>query len=152
MAGRRHEKSSMKAGILACLLPGFALLPMPVLAPAIVSCGTEYGRPAIPTPIKVGGIHGNPAPGDSFVGDRCSSVFRVRERKRRGYGRPIQYIIENDRWNGELAAQGASKLVQDMGIIAVVRNGSFVKMRANRLLKNRHLRPVWRVRPDRSDY
>ena len=46
-------------------------------------------------------------------------------------GRPIQFLIEDDQWKPEVAAQVASKLIKDKGVVAFVGNGSFVSMTVN---------------------
>ena len=44
---------------------------------------------------------------------------------------PIEYLVENDQWNPELAAQVAIKLVKDEEVVALVGNGSVVSMAVN---------------------
>ena len=120
-------KLKMLAGLLAI---GAAL--SPGLARADVACGAGTGVSATGTPIKVGGIHGNAAPGDfSSATDAAAAYFACVNENGGVHGRPIDYMVENDQWNPEFAAQAASKLVQDEGVVAMVSNGSFVESSVN---------------------
>jgi len=102
------------------------------LALAALNCGDNTGKMASGTPIKVGGIHGNAAPGDfSASTDAAAAYFDCVNANGGVHGRPIEYIVENDQWNPELAAQVAAKLVEDENVIAMVGNGSFVEMSVN---------------------
>jgi len=101
-------------------------------AMAAPSCGANTGEPATGEPIKVGGIHGNAAPGDfSSSTDAAAAYFACVNANGGIHGRPIEYLVENDQWNPELAAQAASKLVKDEGVVALVGNGSFLEMAVN---------------------
>ena len=120
-------KTKLYAGLVAMgglMAPGLAL--------ADVNCGANTGEAATGAPIKVGGIHGNAAPGDfSAATDAAAAYFACVNANGGVHGRPIEYMVENDQWNPELAAQAASKLVEDEGVIALVSNGSFVEMSVN---------------------
>jgi len=96
------------------------------------SCGPGKGKAATGKPIKVGAIHGNAAPGDfSSATDAAAAYFACVNASGGVHGRPIQYLVENDQWNPELAAQAVSKLVQDQKVVAMVGNASFVEMSVN---------------------
>lgn len=96
------------------------------------SCGMATGEAATGAPIIVGGIHGNAAPGDfSASTDAASAYFDCVNANGGINGRPIDYRVENDQWNPELAAQAAAKLVNDAGAVAMVGNGSFIEMAVN---------------------
>lgn len=128
----------MKQKLYAGLLTAGALL-VPGLALADVNCGANTGQAASGAPIKVGGIHGNAAPGDfSAATDAASAYFSCVNANGGIHGRPIEYMVENDQWNPELAAQAASKLVEDEGVVAMVSNGSFVEMSVNAPLYAQH--------------
>ena len=72
-------------------------------------CGSGNGQPAAGAPIKVGGIIGNAAPGDfSSSADAAAAYFKCVNANGGVHGRPIEYMVENDQWNPELAAQAAS--------------------------------------------
>jgi branched-chain amino acid transport system substrate-binding protein len=47
------------------------------------------------------------------------------------HGRPIHYLIADDQWNPETAAQVAAKLVRDNKVVAMAGNASFVECGAN---------------------
>lgn len=95
-------------------------------------CGLGTGEPATGEPIKVGGINGNAPPGDFSGGtDGAAAYFACVNANGGINGRPIEYIVENDQWNPELAGQVATKLVKDEGVVALVGNGSVVEMAVN---------------------
>ena len=95
-------------------------------------CGANTGEAASGAPILVGGIHGNAAPGDfSAATDAAAAYFKCVNANGGIGGRPIEYMVENDQWNPELAAQAAAKLVGDTPTVALVGNGSFVEMAVN---------------------
>ncbi|WP_299151679.1 ABC transporter substrate-binding protein [uncultured Tateyamaria sp.] len=95
-------------------------------------CGTNTGEAATGEPIKVGGIHGNAAPGDfSSSTDSAAAYFSCVNANGGIHGRPIEYLVENDQWNPELAGQAASKLLVDEAVVAMVGNGSFLEMAVN---------------------
>ncbi len=105
---------------------------IPSQAEAAPKCGLNTGQAATGKPIIVGGIHGNAAPGDfSASTDAAKAYFDCVNANGGINGRPIDYRVENDQWNPELAAQAASKLVKDAGAVAMVGNGSFMEMAVN---------------------
>lgn len=121
----------MNTKIYAGLLAAGALL-APGLAAAAPNCGANTGEAATGAPIKIGGIHGNAAPGDfSSATDAATAYFACVNANGGIDGRPIEYMVENDQWNPELAAQAAAKLVTDEGVVAMVGNASFVEMSVN---------------------
>ncbi len=105
---------------------------VPSQAEAAPKCGMNTGKAATGKPIVVGGIHGNAAPGDfSASTDAAKAYFDCVNANGGINGRPIDYRIENDQWNPEMAAQAASKLVKDAKAVALVGNGSFMEMAVN---------------------
>lgn len=95
-------------------------------------CGMGTGEKATGEPIKVGGINGNAPPGDFSGGTDAAAAYFACVNDNGGInGRPIEYIVENDQWNPELASQVANKLVVDEGVVALVGNGSVVDMAVN---------------------
>lgn len=95
-------------------------------------CGLNTGKKATGKPILVGGINGNAPPGDFSGGtDAAAAYFRCVNENGGINGRPIRYLVENDQWNPELAAQVATKLIKDRGVVAFVGNGSVVSMAVN---------------------
>lgn len=96
------------------------------------TCGASTGKAATGEAIKVGGIHGNAAPGDfSSSTDAAKAYFDCVNANGGIHGRPVDYMVENDQWNPELASQAASKLVVDKAVVAMVGNGSFIEMSVN---------------------
>ncbi|MEP3778941.1 MAG: ABC transporter substrate-binding protein [Paracoccaceae bacterium] len=96
------------------------------------ACGLATGEAATGEPIKVGGINGNAPPGDFSGGTDAAAAYFACVNDNGGInGRPIEYIVENDQWNPELAGQVATKLVKDEGVVALVGNGSVVSMAVN---------------------
>lgn len=96
------------------------------------SCGLGTGEVATGDPIKVGGINGNAPPGDFSGGTDAAAAYFACVNANGGInGRPIEYLVENDQWNPELAGQVATKLVKDEGVVALVGNGSVVSMAVN---------------------
>lgn len=121
----------MNKMIYAGLLTAGALL-APGVAAAGPLCGANTGQAATGAPIKVGGIHGNAAPGDfSSATDAAAAYFACVNANGGIGGRPIEYMVENDQWNPEMAAQAGAKLVTDAGVVAMVGNASFVEMSVN---------------------
>lgn len=123
-----NTTAPLLAGLAAL---GLALSATGALADAPV-CGLATGTPATGEPIKVGGIHGNAPPGDFSGGtDGAAAYFACVNANGGINGRPIAYLVENDQWNVELAAQVAGKLVNDEAVVALVGNGSVVEMAVN---------------------
>jgi branched-chain amino acid transport system substrate-binding protein len=99
---------------------------------AEATCGLGNGTKAEGEPILVGGINGNAPPGDFSGGtDAAAAYFKCVNDNGGINGRPIKYLVENDQWNPELAAQVATKLVKDDKVVALVGNGSVVSMAVN---------------------
>ncbi len=122
----------MKLGYLKAALIGVASFTFAGQASAAATCGANTGVAATGEPIVVGGIHGNAPPGDfSASTDAAKAYFDCVNANGGIHGRPIDYRIENDQWNPELAAQAAAKLVKDAGAVALVGNGSFIEMAVN---------------------
>ncbi|GAA6210220.1 ABC transporter substrate-binding protein [Cognatishimia sp. WU-CL00825] len=121
------------------LVTGMAALCLSVLSSTAAQaddgapiCGLNTGQAASGTPIKVGGINGNAPPGDFSGGtDGAAAYFDCVNANGGIHGRPIEYIVENDQWNPELAGQVATKLVKDENVVALVGNGSVVEMAVN---------------------
>lgn len=114
--------------MLGCLYFGLAV--EAVAAEPV--CGLNNGEQASGRPILVGGINGNAPPGDFSGGTDAAAAYFACVNANGGInGRPIEYLVENDQWNPELASQVATKLVKDRGVVALVGNGSVVSMAVN---------------------
>ena len=95
-------------------------------------CGLGNGKKATGKPILVGAVVGKTGPDDFSAGARTAKAYFDCVNANGGInGRPIQYLIEDDQWKPEVAAQVAAKLVKDRGVVALVGNGSFVEMTVN---------------------
>ena len=95
-------------------------------------CGLGNGQKATGTPILVGSVVGRTGPDDFSAGARAAQAYFNCVNENGGInGRPIEYLVEDDQWNPEVAGQVATKLVKDRGVVALVGNGSFVEMTVN---------------------
>jgi branched-chain amino acid transport system substrate-binding protein len=113
-------------------LAGLAMVATAGQAAAAPNCGMNTGKVADGAPVIVGGIYGNGAPGDwSSSTDSAAAYFACVNANGGLNGRPIQYLVEDDQWNPEAAAQGAAKLVNDKKAVALVGSGSFIEMAVN---------------------
>jgi branched-chain amino acid transport system substrate-binding protein len=122
----------LKTTLLAMsALAGFAVAAASS-ASAAPNCGLNTGKAADGAPVIVGGIFGNGAPGDwSSSTDSAKAYFDCVNANGGLNGRPIKYIVQDDQWNPEAAAQAAAKLVNDDKAVALVGSGSFVEMAVN---------------------
>jgi branched-chain amino acid transport system substrate-binding protein len=95
-------------------------------------CGLGNGEKAAGEPILVGSVVGETGPDDFSAGaDAARAYFNCVNANGGINGRPIEFLVEDDQWKPEVAAQVASKLVKDKGVVALVGNGSFVEMTVN---------------------
>ncbi|MBR9883636.1 MAG: ABC transporter substrate-binding protein [Oceanospirillales bacterium] len=95
-------------------------------------CGSGSGIVAQGEPILVGAITGATGPDDFSSATKAARAYFDCVNNSGGiHGRPIEYLIEDDQWNPEVAAQAASKLVKDVGVVAMVASSSFVEMTVN---------------------
>lgn len=107
------------------LLSGAAFAADPV-------CGLHNGTPATGAPIVIGAITGQTGPDDFSAATKSANAYFDCVNANGGInGRPIQYEIEDDQWNPEVAAQLAAKLVKDQGAVAMAGSASFVECGAN---------------------
>lgn len=101
-------------------------------AAAAPSCGLNNGQAVTGEPIKVGAIVGRTGPDDFSSASRAAKAYFDCVNANGGInGRPIEYLVEDDQWNPEVAAQVATKLVKDEEVVALVGNASFVEMGVN---------------------
>lgn len=103
-----------------------------VLAGEPTLCGQSGAAPASGTPILVGAIVGKTGPDDfSSAAAAARAYFKCVNDNGGIGGRPIEYLIEDDKWKPETAAQAASKLVKDRQVVALVGSASFIEMSVN---------------------
>jgi branched-chain amino acid transport system substrate-binding protein len=122
----------MKHSLLASAAAVAVLLITGGTSWAAPQCGLNNGQAATGEPIKVGAIVGQTGPDDfSSSADAAGAYFKCVNANGGINGRPIEYLVEDDQWNPEIAAQAATKLVKDAGVVALVGSGSFVEMGVN---------------------
>ena len=101
-------------------------------ADARLRCGLGTGQAATGEPIVVGGIVGETGPDDfSSAGDAAAAYFDCVNANGGINGRPVEYILEDDQWNPEVAGQVAARLVHDENVVALVGGASFVECGVN---------------------
>jgi len=99
---------------------------------ATPKCGDNTGKPATGEPIVIGAITGRTGPDDFSSPTRgTAAYFKCLNANGGIKGRPVQYVIEDDQWNPELAAQLAAKLVNDRKAVLMVGSASYVECGAN---------------------
>jgi branched-chain amino acid transport system substrate-binding protein len=95
-------------------------------------CGMGTGEAATGDPINVGAVVGATGPADfSSASKGAAAYFNCINANGGINGRPVNYIVEDDGWNPEQAAQVAAKLVNDDNVVAMVGSTSFVECAAN---------------------
>ncbi len=95
-------------------------------------CGLANGKAADGDPINVGAVVGATGPADfSSAGKGAAAYFNCVNANGGINGRPVNYIVQDDAWNPEQAAQVAAKLVNDDNVVAMVGSTSFVECAAN---------------------
>jgi branched-chain amino acid transport system substrate-binding protein len=96
------------------------------------SCGMNNGKKASGEPIVIGAVVGKTGPDDfSASASAASAYFKCVNENGGINGRPIDYVVADDQWNPETAAQVASKLVKDRKVVTMAGNSSFVECGAN---------------------
>ncbi|MBX4922302.1 MULTISPECIES: ABC transporter substrate-binding protein [Rhizobium] len=101
-------------------------------AQAAASCGDNSGKPATGEPIVIGAITGKTGPDDFSNSTKAAKAYFDCLNANGGIkGRPVKYLVEDDQWNPEIAAQLAAKLVNDEKAVLMVGNSSFVECGAN---------------------
>jgi branched-chain amino acid transport system substrate-binding protein len=96
------------------------------------ACGLNNGKPATGAPIPIGAIVGKTGPDDFSASSQAAAAYFKCVNANGGInGRPVDYMVQDDQWNPEVAAQAASRLVKDRKVVAMVGNSSFVECGAN---------------------
>ncbi|MDC0739333.1 ABC transporter substrate-binding protein [Cognatishimia sp. SS12] len=99
---------------------------------ADLQCGVSNGQAASGEPIVLGAIVGRTGPDDFGTSARAAEAYFDCVNENGGiHGRPVKYIVGDDQWNPEIAAQLAAKIVKDEGALAMVGNSSFMECAAN---------------------
>ena len=103
-----------------------------VSAHAAASCGDGSGQAATGEPIVIGAITGKTGPDDFSNSTKAAKAYFDCLNANGGIkGRPVKYVINDDQWNPETAAQLAAKLVNDEKAVLMVGNSSYVECGAN---------------------
>ena len=101
-------------------------------AQAAASCGDNTGQAASGEPIVIGAITGKTGPDDFSNSTKAAKAYFDCLNANGGIkGRPVSYLVEDDQWNPETAAQLAAKLVDDKKAVLMVGNSSYVECGAN---------------------
>ncbi len=95
-------------------------------------CGLGNGKKATGEPIQIGAVVGKTGPEDFSSSARSAQAYFNSVNANGGInGRPIQYTVQDDTWNPEVASQAATKLVKDTKVVAMAGSSSFVECGAN---------------------
>ena len=95
-------------------------------------CGMGNGKKASGEPIQIGAIVGKTGPEDFSSSARAAQAYFNCVNANGGInGRPIQYTVQDDTWNPDVASQAANKLVKDTKVVAMAGSSSFVECGAN---------------------
>lgn len=99
---------------------------------AAASCGEGTGTAATGEPIVIGAITGKTGPDDFSNSTKAAKAYFDCLNANGGIkGRPVKYLVEDDQWDPEKAAQLAAKLVDDEKAVLMVGNSSYVECGAN---------------------
>lgn len=121
----RINLQTLAIGLFLTLFSAFS-------AHAAASCGDNSGKPASGEPIIIGAITGKTGPDDFSNSTKAATAYFDCLNANGGIkGRPVKYIVGDDQWNPEIAAQLAAKLVNDEKAVLMVGNSSFVECGAN---------------------
>jgi branched-chain amino acid transport system substrate-binding protein len=95
-------------------------------------CGMNNGKAATGEPIQIGAVVGKTGPADFSGSAQAAAAFFKCVNANGGInGRPVNYDVEDDQWNPEVASQVAAKLVNDVKVVGMVGSSSFVECAAN---------------------
>lgn len=99
---------------------------------AAASCGDNTGAAATGEPIVIGAITGKTGPDDFSNSTKAAKAYFDCLNANGGIkGRPVKYLVEDDQWDPEKAAQLAARLVDDEKAVLMVGNSSYVECGAN---------------------
>jgi branched-chain amino acid transport system substrate-binding protein len=118
-----------------CVAASFAFAATERAAAGGPNCGLNTGKEATGKPIEIGAVVGKTGPADFSASARAAKAYFDCVNANGGInGRPVHYTIVDDAWNPEQAAQVATKLVKDTGVVAMIGNSSFVDCSVNEKL------------------
>lgn len=99
---------------------------------AAATCGPPNARPSTGAPIPIGSIVSRTGPEDFSSAGRSAAAYFACVNAQGGInGRPIRYLVRDDQWDPEIAAQAAAKLVADEKVVAMAGSSSQVECGVN---------------------
>jgi branched-chain amino acid transport system substrate-binding protein len=135
--GEKMKPSNFVAAALAAMIVIMAAAGS-ALAAGKPTCGLSNGTAATGAPIPIGSINGVTGPDDfSSSGRAADAYFKCVNANGGINGRPVKYIMADDQWKPDVAAQVATKLVQDDKVVAMIGSNSVVECGANAGLYDR---------------
>ena len=106
---------------------------------AAPDCGMNTGKAATGTPIPIGTVTSASGVGSFHEADLAvQAYFKCVNANGGIFGRPIVYYQEDDQSKLDVAAQAAKKLVEDIGVYALVGSTSFIECIANAAYYAKH--------------
>src|SRR3974390_1025943 len=115
------------------------LLTMTGPALAAPDCGMNTGKAATGTPIPIGTVTSSSGVGSFHEADLAvQAYFKCVNANGGIFGRPIVYYQEDDQSKLDVAAQAAKKLVEDIGVYALIGSTSFIECIANAAYYAKH--------------
>lgn len=103
-----------------------------------LDCGLNNGQRATGEPILLGGLVSKTGPDDfSASGVSATAYFRCVNDNGGIHGRPITYILADDKWDSKEAREAAERLLFERKVVALVGGSSFPECDANEDLYKR---------------
>jgi branched-chain amino acid transport system substrate-binding protein len=103
-----------------------------------LDCGMNTGQRATGEPILLGGLVSKTGPDDfSASGVSATAYFRCVNDNGGINGRPINYILADDKWDPKEAREAAERLLFERKVVALVGGSSFPECDANEDLYKR---------------
>lgn len=97
-----------------------------------LDCGLNTGKRATGEPILLGGLVSKTGPDDfSASGVSATAYFRCVNDNGGIHGRPIQYLVADDKWDPKEAREAAERLLFERKVVALVAGSSFPECDAN---------------------
>lgn len=97
-----------------------------------LDCGLNTGQRATGEPILLGGLVSKTGPDDfSASGVSATAYFRCVNDNGGIHGRPIQYLVADDKWDPKEAREAAERLLFERKVVALVAGSSYPECGAN---------------------
>jgi branched-chain amino acid transport system substrate-binding protein len=95
-------------------------------------CGMNTGKKADGIPLPIGALVSKTGPNDfSASSSSAAAYFKCVNDNGGIHGRPIEYIVKDDQWNLDMAAEAAKSLVNERKVVGMIGGSSFVECTAN---------------------